>query len=1330
MHKLILNNPKTDSDIIMSPTPGITDKTVMVLPVDSGTLLTVEELKETVISVSSEIVSNVTYIEAPSITSPLTGTTDYIGLLTATDMVGLSNFSGDHTATDWQFSLASDFSTIDGGTMNDNINLTSYPFSPAQHNTTYYVRCRYHSHNFMSPWSNAIAVTSSESYVTVPEISMMGDPANSGLNPEFSITPYSVTNGSDVVVSATWQISTDVNFINVVEENTILSTDDIGVYNTVTTLDINTTYYVRAKFKGIKYESLWSNTCSITTDGVTATPVLSGPTTATEKTSVSINILNYNRANSYKIYTNTGTVTSADGVITWMMPAVDIAQTITLSVTAKDIINNLPVSDAASITIAVTPLLVTADQVLNYTLGNFAGVVARPTVNAYSNNDQVSIYDNNLHQVKHIDVMDKSQPSTTNNIYVNNMLCEPKAGDVFTTDKNELFTVETVNKTGNDVVLNAANYFKMGNSYCNAVKPDGFLYGLGKNAYGQIGNIAFLNSSRFVNTTLKPKKVYTFWLSTAIILEDDSLWLTGYNVDGQLGFGDTTNRTGFTNTGIKASDVLCVGAMSFVKKIDGTYVCAGTNIYGQFGNGTTTSSTSWIVSTVIPATALKTGFGLNSGYYLTSDNKLYGFGDNRFGQLGLGDTTNRTIPTLIADGISDFVAGTYELFVKKQSDNNWYATGRNDFGQLGLGDTTSRTSLTLMTMQPDGIITGDGNNAIYKNGYIYVAGANEYGQLGTGDTVNKTSWTKIDVPSTNFGLSRYNSYYIAADGSVYVCGDNTYGQLGRTGITKSLTYIRLLGKAGTYNTAVSVTPKTTLTNIPNALFSLTGRTELTPETQDVSDKDFSGVYNGGMVEYSNIDVIDNTNQSTSKMIYINNKYIDLKENDQLITDTGEIINVAGVYDDSSVSEISPIKKIVSTNWGSLCLKENGEVWMAGNNVYGGAGDIDKRYHFGFQFSGHYAKDIFKTHNNTLILKDDNSLWGCGYNYFSGLGLGHNKNVFEFTKLADNVVQAATGWGHTAILKTDGYVYTAGYNAYGQLGTGDTTNRLTFVNTGVKAVSLACGDNHTVIIKSDGTVWSTGHNGYGELGLGDTANRFVFTNTGIVAKMVQCSLGSTYIVKSNDSLWGCGYNAYGQLGLGDTTNRTSFVSLGISASNIYGGVWSIVVKKTDGTYVCAGENAYNRLGLGDAVASVNTWTNFVVLGTLYDFFQIPIFVTTDGLVTYFKASLHSYLGLPSRNITGDKALYKIKPFLGKYKSKYWIVPQEELKTIPINVYPMSSVYANDKKVKIKDATYAYPYVYSTLDTAEFTAPARDVKVVLETPATNSVTNLSIGLSKLS
>ena len=76
---------------------------------------------------------------------------------------------------------------------------------------------------------------------------------------------------------------------------------------------------------------------------------------------------------------------------------------------------------------------------------------------------------------------------------------------------------------------------------------------------------------------------------------------------------------------------------------------------------------------------------------------LQAWGYNGNGQLGLGDTTERTTPTQVTLNVaSDVVAvsaGWYRsLFVKR--DGTLWAMGDNNRGQLGLGDTTNRDTPT------------------------------------------------------------------------------------------------------------------------------------------------------------------------------------------------------------------------------------------------------------------------------------------------------------------------------------------------------------------------------------------------------------------------------------------------------------------------------------------------------------------------------------------------------------------------------------------------------------------------------------------------------------
>jgi len=73
------------------------------------------------------------------------------------------------------------------------------------------------------------------------------------------------------------------------------------------------------------------------------------------------------------------------------------------------------------------------------------------------------------------------------------------------------------------------------------------------------------------------------------------------------------------------------------------------------------------------------------------DGSLWCWGDNTFGQLGLGDNAWRTTPQMVA-GITDVVSvslGDYHTCALKRDGSLW-CWGRNNYGQLGLGDDDNR----------------------------------------------------------------------------------------------------------------------------------------------------------------------------------------------------------------------------------------------------------------------------------------------------------------------------------------------------------------------------------------------------------------------------------------------------------------------------------------------------------------------------------------------------------------------------------------------------------------------------------------------------------------
>jgi hypothetical protein len=87
---------------------------------------------------------------------------------------------------------------------------------------------------------------------------------------------------------------------------------------------------------------------------------------------------------------------------------------------------------------------------------------------------------------------------------------------------------------------------------------------------------------------------------------------------------------------------------------------------------------------------------------LDEQGRIYSFGWNVWGELGLGDRIQRLIPTLISrfqdlelpPRIKNLSAGTYSLI--SDEEGMVYAFGNNDDGQLGLGDRINRVIPTLV----------------------------------------------------------------------------------------------------------------------------------------------------------------------------------------------------------------------------------------------------------------------------------------------------------------------------------------------------------------------------------------------------------------------------------------------------------------------------------------------------------------------------------------------------------------------------------------------------------------------------------------------------------
>ena len=193
----------------------------------------------------------------------------------------------------------------------------------------------------------------------------------------------------------------------------------------------------------------------------------------------------------------------------------------------------------------------------------------------------------------------------------------------------------------------------------------------------------------------------------------------------------------------------------------------------------------------------QTSAGMNFTLALGSDGNLYSWGFNNQGQLGNGTTTNSGLGKVImpADGtkFTKISAGfNYSLAIG--SDGNLYGWGDNSYGQLGIGNpSVSPNQQPIKVILPTGIPKFTQISAGYKHslalgtdGNLYSWGTNEKGQLGR--SINEAedgTPRKVNLPT---GVSRFtqviaggeHSLALGSDGNLYSWGDNSKGQLGRS----------------------------------------------------------------------------------------------------------------------------------------------------------------------------------------------------------------------------------------------------------------------------------------------------------------------------------------------------------------------------------------------------------------------------------------------------------------------------------------------------------------------------------------------------------------------
>nr|ADA84473.1 retinitis pigmentosa GTPase regulator protein 2 1-17 isoform [Danio rerio] len=174
---------------------------------------------------------------------------------------------------------------------------------------------------------------------------------------------------------------------------------------------------------------------------------------------------------------------------------------------------------------------------------------------------------------------------------------------------------------------------------------------------------------------------------------------------------------------------------------------------------------------------------------VTENGKLFMFGSNNWGQLGLGTKTTVNKPTCVKALRSERVkltacGRTHTLVFTSRG--NLYACGGNNEGQLGLGDCNDRTSFHLVEFfnkqGPIKMLAAGSNTsaALTQDGRLYMRGDNSEGQIGLGKESNALTPQEVSVGKRVFWVScgYYHSAFVTVDGALYTFGEKDSGKLG------------------------------------------------------------------------------------------------------------------------------------------------------------------------------------------------------------------------------------------------------------------------------------------------------------------------------------------------------------------------------------------------------------------------------------------------------------------------------------------------------------------------------------------------------------------------
>lgn len=711
---------------------------------------------------------------------------------------------------------------------------------------------------------------------------------------------------------------------------------------------------------------------------------------------------------------------------------------------------------------------------------------------------------------------------------------------------------------------------------------------------------------------------------------------------------------------------------------DNKAYCWGSDASGQLGTLSVSGSSTKPVAIdqgAMPAGAtireLATGYSNNCA--VASDNKAYCWGNNGYGQLGIGTSGGTAgTPSAVVQGAMPAGATIRQISAGWQatcaiaSDNKAYCWGYNAYYGLGNGTNTNSSSPVAVSQGsiPAGLtirqIAARDNHscAIASDNKAYCWGLGANGRLGGGVATDRPTPYPVSQGAMPTGamvrqiiVGGNISCAIASDNKAYCWGQGTDGRLGNGATADALSpvavsqgampadrIVQQITAGSDHTCAIASNSKAYCWGLNSSGQLGNGTTTSSSAPVEVS------MPGGAKVQRISAGHTHTCATTTDSLTYCWGSNVSGRLGDGTTTDSNVPVRTTSITNVAAYPDIDMSVTLASQH--TCALGEDSWAYCWGYNSFasrqlgtgGGSGNFATpvKVAQGAIPLGVTLNKISSDGTHTCAIGSDGWAYCWGGNNTGQLG--DNTTITRATPIAiqrgaipagATILDIEAGWTRTCAVASDGRAYCWGSALEGRLGNGVTTNTIyptpVAVSQGAMPADrivkqIAAADNNTCVIASNNRAYCWGGGGFGANGNGSTADAptpvAVTLPSGVTSFYKISTAGSSACALANNNRVYCwGFASTGILGNGSTTDTTAPTT----PVTLPSGVTSFQDVSIRGNFACAiGNN--NRIycwGYNDSTGRLGNGSTTAAVVTS------PVAVTLpSGVTSFYSVELGS------------------------------------------------------------------------------------------------------------